>query len=155
MRVHIINYYYSNSLQSYYTHKHVEQPACMENATLNTIGFETNEPVFLECTLGYHDDEWLASKMEMCLKLNDTDTDDAVCAPTSDLPLVDIVVNKSGHSPNDGRITVSLSVLITNPERREVHLWCCYSCSDNKTIVADMENYLLVKTPSEDDLGVK
>ena len=125
----------------------------MENATLSIKGFKTNEPVFLECTLGYHDDERFARRMRMCLKLNDTDTDDTVCVLTSDL-LPDIVVNKSGHSPNEGRITTIMSVRITNPERREVYLWCCY-ISDNKTVVADMENYLLensVKTPSEDDL---
>ena len=126
----------------------------MENATLSTKGFKINESVFLECTLGYHDPERFARRMEMCLKLNDTDTNDTVCALTSDLPPDIVVNNKSEHSSNEGRITTIMSVRITNPERREVHLSCCY-INDNGTTVANMESYCLMKTPSEDDLEGK
>ena len=123
----------------------------MENATLSIKGFEAYKPVLVVCTLGHHDDERLANGIRMCL--NDMDTDGSLCALTRNLP-PDVVVENSSRSPSEGRIIINLSVWITNPNRREVDLWCCY-VGDNETIVADMENYRLVKTQSEDDLEGK
>lgn len=121
--------------------------------TIN-ITYRINVPEEVNCTVNHG--EHVAKFTSLCL-LNANGT----YTPTRDLPSDIIVIDSNcttctrmrGSTGLDGSTRSNLSVLITNHERGDVSLQCCYSNETDTIIVG--ETYLFIQVSNENKLEGK